>query len=146
MITIIAVTLVLVMPLIAALVSKFNTITKLEKKVDDLETKFKASYQSYDEFQSIYAKLADSYESGYKLHSQSYKDIRETYTRLMDLLQEYCNCLPDNIRAELKKIKDKEKQLKELQKEILDDIENNPNYDDITKQYMKEEVLNIKIK
>lgn len=146
MITIIAITLVLVMPLIAALVSKFNTITKLEKKVDDLETKFKESYQAYNEFQSIYAKLADSYEAGYKLHSESYKDIRETYTRLMDLLQEYCNCLPDNIRAELDKIEDKEKKLKELQKEILDDIENNPNYDDITKQYMKEEVLNIKIK
>lgn len=146
MITIIAITLVLVMPLIAALVSKFNTITKLEKKVDDLETKFKESYQAYNEFQSIYAKLADSYEARYKLHSESYKDIRETYTRLMDLLQEYCNCLPDNIRAELDKIEDKEKKLKELQKEILDDIENNPNYDDITKQYMKEEVLNIKIK
>ena len=109
MITIIAITLVLAISLIAALVSKFTLITKLKNKVDDLETKFKASYQSYDEFQKIYAKLADSYESGYKLHSQGYKDIRETYTRLMDLLQEYTSCLPENIRAELKKIEDKEK-------------------------------------
>lgn len=141
MITIIAVTLVLVMPLIAVLVSKFNTITKLEKKVDDLETKFKASYQSYNEFQSIYTKLADSYEAGYKLHSQSYKDIRETYTRLMNLLQEYCNCLPENIRVELEKIKDRERQLKQLQNQILKDIENNSNYDDIIKQNLKEQVL-----
>jgi hypothetical protein len=145
MITIIAVTLVLVMPLIAALVSKFNTITKLGKKVDDLETKFKASYQSYDEFQSIYIKLAGSYETGYKLHSQSYKDIRETYTRLIDLLQEYTSCLPENIRAELKNIEDRERQLKQLQKQILDDIENNPNYDDTTKQNLKEQILNIDI-
>ena len=141
MITIIAVTLVLVMPLIAALVSKFKTITKLEKKVDDLETKFKASYQSYDEFQSIYTKLAGSYEAGYKLHSQAYKDIRETYTRLMDLLQEYSSCLPENIRTELKKIEDKENKLFQLQKQIIDDIENNPNYDDTTKQNLKEQIL-----
>jgi archaellum component FlaC len=145
MITIIGITLVLAISLIAALVSKFTLITKLKNKVDDLETKFKATYQSYDEFQTIYAKLADSYESGYKLHSQSYKDIRETYTRLMDLLQKYTSCLPENIRAELKNIEDKENQLKQLQKQLIEDIENNPNYDDITKQNLKEEVLNREI-
>ena len=138
MITIIAIILVLAITLIAALVSKFTLITKLKNKVDDLETKFNTSYQAYIEFHRIYTKLAGSYEAGYKLHSQGYKDIRETYTRLMDLLQEYSSCLPENIRAELKKIEDRERQLKQLQNQILKDIENNPNYDDITKQNLKE--------
>ena len=145
MIAIIAITLVLAMSLIAALVSKFNTITKLKNKVDDLDTKFKASYQSYNEFQSIYTKMAEKYDAAYKLESQAYKDIRETYTRLIDLLQEYTSCLPENIRAELNKIEDRKRQLKQLQNQILKDIENNPNYDDITKQYLKEQVLNREI-
>ena len=145
MIAIIAITLVLAMFLIAALVSKFNTITKLKNKVDDLDTKFKASYQSYNEFQSIYTKMAEKYDAAYKLESQAYKDIRETYTRLIDLLQEYTSCLPENIRAELNKIEDRKRQLKQLQNQILKDIENNPNYDDITKQYLKEQVLNREI-
>lgn len=143
--TIIAITLVLAISLITALVSTFTIITKLEKKVDDLETKFKASYQAYNEFQRIYRELAEKYEGAYKLQSQSYKDIRETYTRLMDLLQEYTSCLPENIRAELNKIEDRERELKELQNQILKDIENNPNYDDETKQNLKEEVLNREI-
>lgn len=141
MITIIAITLVLAISLITALVSKFTIITKLKNKVDDLETKFKASYQSYNEFQQIYSRLSEQYKDAHKLYSQSYKDIRETYTRLMDLLQEYTSCLPENIRAELGKIKDRERQLKQLQNQILKDIENNPNYDDITKQNLKEQVL-----
>jgi effector-binding domain-containing protein len=145
MITIIAITLVLAISLITALVSKFTIITKLEKKVDGLEKEFHDSYQAYNEFQQIYSRLAGNYESAYKLYSQSYKDIRETYTRLMNLLQEYTSCLPDNIRAELKKIEDRERQLKQLQNQILKDIENNPNYDDITKQNLKEQVLNREI-
>ena len=145
MITIIAITLVLAMSLIAALVSKFNTITKLEKKVDDLETKFHNSYQSYIEFHRIYNKMAESYDAAYKLESQAYKDIRETYSRLIDLLQEYTSCLPENIRAELNKIEDRKRQLKQLQNQILKDIENNPNYDDITKQNLQEQVLNHEI-
>lgn len=145
MITIIAITLVLAISLITALVSKFTIITKLEKKVDELGTKFNISCQSYDELQRIYRELAEKYEGAYKVHSQSYKDIRETYTRLMDLLQEYTSCLPENIRAELEKIKDRERQLKQLQNQILKDIENNPNYDDITKQNLKEQVLNREI-
>lgn len=145
MITIIAVTLVLAMFLIAALVSKFNTITKFEKKVDDLESKFNDSYQAYTEFHRIYNKMAESYDAAYKLHSEGYKDIRETYTRLMDLLQEYSSCLPENIRTELNKIEDRKRQLKQLQNQILKDIENNPNYDDITKQNLKEQVLNCEI-
>ena len=145
MIAIITITLVLAMSLIAALVSKFNTITKLKNKVDDLDTKFKASYQSYNEFQSIYTKMAEKYDAAYKLESQAYKDIRETYTRLIDLLQEYTSCLPENIRAELNKIEDRKRQLKQLQNQILKDIENNPNYDDITKQNLQEQVLNHEI-
>ena len=145
MIAIITITLVLAMSLIAALVSKFNIITKLEKKVDDLENKFNESYQAYTEFHRIYDKMAESYDAAYKLQSQSYKDIRETYTRLIDLLQEYTSCLPANIRTELNKIEDRKRQLKQLQNQILKDIENNPNYDDETKQNLKEEVLNCEI-
>lgn len=145
MITIIAITLVLAISLITALVSKFTIITKLKNKVDDLETKFNDSYQAYNEFQQIYSRLAGNYEAAYKLYSESNKGIRETYTRLMNLLQEYTSCLPENIRAELKKIEDRERQLKQLQNQILKDIENNPNYDDITKQNLKEQVLNREI-
>lgn len=117
----------------------------MKKKVDDLENKFNESYQSDNEFKSIYSKLADNYDSAYKLYSQSYKDIRETYTRLINLLQEYTSCLPDNIKAELKNIEDRERQLKQLQNQILEDIENNSNYDDDTKQNLKEQVLNREI-
>lgn len=145
MIATIAIILVLAISLITTLVSKFNTITKLKNKVDDLETKFKASYQSYDEFQSIYAKLAGNYEAAYKLYSQSYNEIKEIYTRLINLLQDYTKCLPENIRAELRNIEDRERELKQLQNQILKDIENNPNYDDETKQNLKEQVLNREI-
>ena len=96
-------------------------------------------------FSIFYRKLADNYDAAYKLQSQSYKDIRETYTRLINLLQEYTSCLPENIRAELNKIEDRERQLKQLQNQILKDIENNPNYDDDIKQNLKEEVLNREI-
>lgn len=148
MITIITLTLVLVLAIaiVTALVTEKIIIVKFESKVNDLGNKFHDSYQAYNEFQQIYSKLYEQYKDAHKFYSQSYKDIRETYTRLMDLLQEYTSCLPENIKAELKKIEDRERQLKQLQKEILKDIENNPNYDDETKQNLKEEVLNIKIK
>jgi hypothetical protein len=45
----------------------------------------------------------------------------------------------------LNKIEDRERQLKQLQNQILKDIENNPNYDDETKQNLKEQVLNREI-
>lgn len=141
MIAIITITLVLSICIITALVGKFNTITKLEKKVDGLENEFRKSYQSYNEFQTIYRELADKYSTADKLYSQSYKDIKETYTRLIDLLKEYVSCLPENIRAELNKIEDKQIKLIQLQNQILDDIENNPHYDDETKQKLKEHVL-----
>lgn len=145
MITIIAIILVLAICIVTALVSKTIIIAKFESKVNNLENKFHDSYQAYNEFQQIYSRLAGNYEAAYKLYSQSNKDIRETYTRLMNLLQEYTSCLPENIRAELKKIEDRERQLKQLQNQILKDIENNPNYDDITKQNLKEQVLNREI-
>ena len=141
----IALILVLAITLIAALVSKFNTIANFKNEVNDLKNKFNESYQAYNEFHRIYRKLADNYDSAYKLQSQSYTDIRETYTRLINLLQEYTSCLPDNIKAELKNIEDRERQLKQLQNQIIEDIENNPNYDDDTKQNLKEQVLNREI-
>ena len=124
-----------------AIITKTIIIANFKSEVNDLRNKFHDSYQAYNEFQQIYSRLAGNYETAYKLYSQSNKDIRETYTRLMNLLQEYTSCLPENIRAELEKIKDKERQLKQLQNQILKDIENNPNYDDETKQNLKEEVL-----
>ena len=145
MIAIITITLVLSICIITALVGKFNIITKLEKKVNGLENEFRKSYQSYNEFQTLYRELGERYRSADILYTQCYKDIRETYTRLMNLLQEYTSCLPDNIRAELNKIEDRERELKELQNQILKDIENNPNYDDETKQNLKERVLNREI-
>lgn len=141
MIAIITITLVLSISIITALVGKFNTITKLEKKVDGLENEFRKSYQSYNEFQTIYRELGERYRSADILYTQCYKDIKETYTRLINLLQEYTKCLPENIRAELNKIEDKQIKLIQLQNQILDDIENNPNYDDETKQKLKEHVL-----
>ena len=42
-------------------------------------------------------------------------------------------------------IEDRERELKQLQNQILKDIENNPNYDDITKQNLQEQVLNHEI-
>lgn len=141
----IALILVLAIAIVAVLVTETIIIAKFKSKVDDLENKFNESYQSDNEFKSIYSKLADNYDSAYKLHSQSYKDIKETYTRLINLLQEYTSCLPDNIKAELKNIEDRERQLKQLQTQIIEDIENNPNYDDDTKQNLKKEVLNREI-
>lgn len=145
MITIIAIILVLAICIVTALVSKTIIIAKFESKVNNLENKFNDSYQAYNEFHRIYRELEESYRTANKLYSESYKDIRETYTRLINLLQEYTSCLPENIRAELNKIEDRERQLKQLQNQILKDIENNPNYDDETKQNLKEQVLNREI-
>jgi biopolymer transport protein ExbB/TolQ len=145
MIAIIIMTLVLAICIVTAIITKTIIIANFKSEVNDLRNKFNDSYQAYNEFQQIYARIAGNYEAAYKLYSQSNKDIRETYTRLINLLQEYTSCLPENIRTELEKIKDRERQLKQLQNQILKDIENNPNYDDITKQNLKEEVLNREI-
>ena len=145
MITIITITLVLAIAIVTAIITKTIIIANFKNEVNDLRNKFNDSYQAYTEFHRIYNKMAESYDAAYKLQSQSYKDIRETYTRLIDLLQEYTKCLPENIRAELNKIDDRKRQLKQLQNQILKDIENNPNYDDTTKQNLKEQVLNCEI-
>jgi biopolymer transport protein ExbB/TolQ len=145
MIAIIIMTLVLAICIVTAIITKTIIIVNFKSEVNDLRNKFNDSYQAYNEFQQIYSRIAGNYEAAYKLYSQSNKDIRETYTRLINLLQEYTSCLPENIRTELEKIKDRERQLKQLQNQILKDIENNPNYDDITKQNLKEEVLNREI-
>jgi hypothetical protein len=50
--------------------------------------------------------------------------------------------LPENIKAELKNTEDKDKQLKQLQNQILKDIENNPNLDGTTKYNFKHWFLN----
>ena len=141
MITIITITLVLALAIVTAIITKTIIIANFKSEVNDLRNKFHDSYQAYNEFQQIYSKLSEQYKNAHKLYSESYKNIRETYTRLMNLLQEYTSCLPENIRVELNKIEDRERQLKQLQNQILKDIENNPNYDDETKQNLKEEVL-----
>lgn len=51
-------------------------------------------------------------------------------------------CLPENIRAELKKIEDRDKQFKELQNQIIENVEKNPNYDGTTKYMLKKILLN----
>jgi biopolymer transport protein ExbB/TolQ len=145
MIAIIIMTLVLAICIVTAIITKTIIIANFKSEVNDLRNKFNDSYQAYNEFQQIYSRLAGNFEAANKLYSESYKDIRETYTRLINLLQEYTSCLPENIRAELNKIEDRERQLKQLQNQILKDIENNPNYDDETKQNLKEEVLNCEI-
>lgn len=50
--------------------------------------------------------------------------------------------LPENIKAELNIIEDRDKQFKELQNQILKDIENNPNLDGTTKYNFKHWFLN----
>ena len=50
--------------------------------------------------------------------------------------------LPENIKTELKNIEDRDQQFKELQNQILKNIENNPNLDDTTKYNFKHWLLN----
>lgn len=50
--------------------------------------------------------------------------------------------LPENIKAELKITEDRDKQFKELQNQILENIENNPNLDGTTKYNFKHWLLN----
>ena len=50
--------------------------------------------------------------------------------------------LPENIKAELKNTEDRDKQLKQLQNQILKNIENNPNLDGTTKYNFKHWLLN----
>jgi hypothetical protein len=55
---------------------------------------------------------------------------------------EVIESLPENIKAELKKIEDKDKQFKELQNQIIENVENNPNLDGTTKYNFKHWLLN----
>ena len=50
--------------------------------------------------------------------------------------------MPENIKAELKNTEDRDQQFKELQNQILKDIENNPNLDGTTKYNFKHWLLN----
>lgn len=50
--------------------------------------------------------------------------------------------LPENIKSELKITEDRDKQFKELQNQILENIENNPNLDGTTKYNFKHWFLN----
>ena len=50
--------------------------------------------------------------------------------------------LPENIKTELKNTEDRDKQFIELQKQIIDNVENNPNLDGTTKYNFKHWLLN----
>lgn len=62
--------------------------------------------------------------------------------KLQNQIIEFIECLPENIKAELKKIEDKDKQFKELQNQIIENVENNPNLDGTTKYNFKHWFLN----
>lgn len=55
---------------------------------------------------------------------------------------EVIESLPENIKAELKNTEDRDKQFIELQNQIIENVENNPNLDGTTKYNFKHWLLN----